>query len=800
MVSTTRMGERDNGMSSLAEGGAGPLAGLRVIELAIFGVGPFAGALLGQLGADVIKVEGPPDGDPQRFIPPRLNGVGSTYINFNTNKRSIVLDLRDPADYELMLQLVERSDVIFNNFKPGAADRLGLSYDQVAARNPRIVYCETSGWGGVGPMGGLGATDPWVQVFGGWCSITGPPGGPAEFLRFLTHIDLNTSYYMVAAILTALQAREREGRSQRVSLSMLEAALAMQSSRIAEYFATAIAPTPQGSAAAVVAPSQAFRCLDAEYVAVCAETERQWDRLCGVIGRADLRESHLFKTNADRVANRDALSRELQLVLATRPSFWWEQELRKARVPCSTFWGLDLVQQHEQVRSNRYLVQVDTARSGEVMTGGAPWRFREAPVCVSRSTITGEATEEIRAAVPGWVPRNRENGNRPDHDSLPLAGLKVIEVSSGISGPYCGALLADNGAAVTKIEFGKGDHARGWGPPLRDGIGAAFVELNRNKDLVAFDRPSPAARAFVREAVETADVVIIDAVDSDGNRAPRMLRSARQGNPRLVLCSLSAYGPRGPDADIPGAELCVQARGQAWGGLGSLGEAPRRIGADQASMDAGVAAYQAILAALWRRSQTGRGDTIDVGALGALLNIKGSTFTSLSHPDEWPGLHLSIWTDAPNYGYATGDRQVFISWRRTVGGGRRIDFGSDNAAAEQALADLIAELGSVKPPGMRLAAPPWDPANPGHSNWREYWNKVINGRPWQDLADVVARHGGEVLPFMDYSLLDHDPQVGALGMFVPLRGGAPGARVVRTPWRIASSEGLHTYRMAGSPT
>jgi hypothetical protein len=426
-------------------------------------------------------------------------------------------------------------------------------------------------------------------------------------------------------------------------------------------------------------------------------------------------------------------------------------------------------------------------------------------VRVSRSTITGEATQEIRAAASGWRPRNHGQGNGRGHDGLPLAALKVLEISSGISGPYCAALLADNGAAVTKIEFGEGDHTRGWGPPFRDGIGAAFVELNRNKDLIAFDRQSPAARDFVREAVAVADVVIIDAVDSDGIRAPGMLRSARQGNPRLVLCSLSAYGPLGPDAGIPGAELCVQARGQAWAGLGSFGEAPRRIGADQASMDAGVAAYQAILAALWRRSQTGRGDTIDVSALGALLSIKGSTFTSLSHPDEWPGLHLSIWTDAPNYGYATGDGQVFIAWRRTVGGGRRIDFGSEQAASEQAaseqaLTDLIAELGSVKPPGMRLTAPPWDPANPAHSNWREYWTKVINGRPWRDLADVVARHGGEVLPFMDYPLLDHDPQVSALGMFVPLHGGAPGARVVRTPWRIASSEGLHRYRMAGTAT
>jgi crotonobetainyl-CoA:carnitine CoA-transferase CaiB-like acyl-CoA transferase len=755
----------------------GPLSGIRVIEWATHGVGPFAGSVLGRLGADEIRIENAA-GDWLQSTPPTIAGLGGIYIAANHTKRSIRLDLRDANDMQVLWDLIERSDVIFSNYRAGSAEGLGLGYDAVRKRNPNIVYCLCTGWGDVGPMRTGAASDPLVQAHCGWCSITGQEGELGEYLRVCANIDFNAGSYIVGAVLTGLAERERTGRGQKIELSMLEAALAMQSTRLAEYLGGGVLPQPLGSASSIVAPSQAFRCLDG-YIAVSAETQGQWQRLCDVVGCTGLAQRPEFATNAGRVHGRRALAAILEDAFKKRPVFWWTQQLTKARVPNAAFLGPEMVMYHPQIRDNSHLVELESGRSGKVWYGGVPWKFTETPGEVRPHVLSGEHTSEIRQAVGTWEKRNAP---RPQAAAAPgeasLAGLKVVEITNGIIGPYCGSLLADNGAAVVKVELPRGDHLREWGPPFVEGASPAFIQLNRNKRSLRLDPATDAGRLELDALVRAADVVLLDWVDADGRTAQVDAMDLHRRDPRQIICSVSAYGEEGPLALCPGSELTIQAMSNSHGALGSPDRAPVRMGADQASMTGGLAAYQGILAALVRRGGTGHGDIVRVSALGALLLVKAYTWTMLSSPEQWPGLHLAAWTDPPFHGYEAADAHIYV----VTGGAGQL--------RPAALADLqaaVAELGARLPDAIAAGealpklAPPWPV--PQSDLDLSFWETVFRPYPWRQVQEVFARHGMTVLPFNDYAMLDDDPQIDALQAFVPMSVGKSKIKIVRMPWR-----------------
>jgi crotonobetainyl-CoA:carnitine CoA-transferase CaiB-like acyl-CoA transferase len=750
----------------------GPLEGVRVVDWTQYGVGPFATSLLGAMGASVIHVEGP-RGDPQQRVPPTIDGVAACYINFNTSKRSIFLDLTDERDRRRMWQLIEGSDVLVNNFKPSSVQRLGFTPDAVRSRNPDIIYCMSNGWGESGPLANKTGTDPVLQYFGGWCSVTGEEGGSWEALRFFGHIDLNASMYIAGAVLTALATRSRMG-GQTINLSMLEATLAMQSTRIAEYLNGVTVPGPLGSAASAVAPSQAFLCEDQRWLAVSAETDGQWQRLCQAIDRDALAEHPDYATNARRVATRSQLARELSPVFLSRPAWWWVQQLTRRQVPCSTFWDFDLINVHPQVRDNDHVIELDAGRFGTVFTGGPPWKFARAPARVFRNPEPGEHTAEVLAELDRAEPASPGGRGRSIRgpSGLPFAGWRVLELATGIAGPYCGSLLADQGADVLKLEPPNGDRTRAWGPPFVDGVGAAFLELNRNKRTARVPGPSD-----LLELAGDADVVIVDSVDPDG-RPPHLDQdglSARR--PDLIVCSISAYGGRGPMAGQPGSELTVQAMSNTWAGLGAMGKQPRRLGVDQAMMNGGLAAYQAIMASLFRLERTGEGDLIHVSALGAHHSIKGMHWTCLSRPDQWPGAHLTVWTSPEDHGdIRAQDRPISVAFSQSL---------VAQADPEQVRA-IIEHFGGQVPADMDLAQP-LDP------RWRPFWSSLFASSPWEEVASVVEDHGGTVTPWLDYADLDCHPQVTGLAPFVRLENSVH-QRVVRLPWRTDASGMTLTYQ------
>ncbi len=379
----------------------GPLDGVRVFDLTLFMVGPWASMQLGSMGADVIHVEEPGSIHNSRiWVPPFMQGTSIGYIMWNLNKRSLLLDLKLEEDRETAYRLVETSDVFIENMRPGAVERLGMDYDTLSKLRPDIVYISSAGYGRQGPMAATPATDPTIQSFSGWCSINGSPGEKYQLYRHQTQLDANTGNYMAQAALLGLMAREQTGKGQRIDVSMLGAAAALQTSRLAEFFATGENPPLLGSGCVNTVPHQAFLCQDKEYLAVGVVKEEQWAPLCHVLELPELIEDPRFSSNRARVEHRDELLPLLEGSFVTKPRFFWSMRLGAQGVPCSRFFQWDELRYHPQITENEHIVQVDTPW-GEIYTGGPPWKFSETPATMRPSPEPGQHMEEILQELHG---------------------------------------------------------------------------------------------------------------------------------------------------------------------------------------------------------------------------------------------------------------------------------------------------------------------------------------------------------------------------------------------------------------
>jgi crotonobetainyl-CoA:carnitine CoA-transferase CaiB-like acyl-CoA transferase len=372
------------------------LEGIRVFDLTIAAVGPWATKLLGALGADVIKVEAPGGDRLSHAVPPTIKGSSVLYISANHNKRMIELDLKKEADRAIALKIIEQCDVFVQNMRPGAVERLGLGYDVVAQVNPRMIYVAASAYGRIGPMAGEAGIDPTVQAFCGWCGITGPEHGRGEMFRHLAHLDLTTATTITQSVLQALIARERTGRGQLIEIEMLTAAMALQTTRLAEYFATGEQPAPLGSAAATTAPHQAFECEDRRYIAIGVERDEQWSGCCEALKLAELISDPRFETNSLRVKHRAELIPILAERLKTKPAAWWTMRLNNERVPNGPFLTFEELRHHPQVLANGHIVEIDTPHWGRMYVDGLPWKFERAPAGPIRAGgKPGEHTAEL---------------------------------------------------------------------------------------------------------------------------------------------------------------------------------------------------------------------------------------------------------------------------------------------------------------------------------------------------------------------------------------------------------------------
>jgi crotonobetainyl-CoA:carnitine CoA-transferase CaiB-like acyl-CoA transferase len=378
-----------------------PLEGVRVVDLSQVMAGPFCTMLLGDLGADVIKVE-PPDGDLARGMGGRrLQMTGkdkAPFLAINRNKRSVVLDLKEPEGRDRLTNLLREADVMVESFRPGVADRLGIGYAHVSAVNPRLVYASISGFGQSGPWADRLGFDLIAQAMSGVMSVTG--SAEAEPVKCGVPIsDLAAGLYAVVGIQAALLARARLGKGQRVETSLFEAALGLSVWEATEYWATGEAPQPMGSSHRLSAPYQAFRAHDG-FLTIAALTTSHWERLCNVLDKPGLATDPLYATNADRLANLETLSAEIERALASDSVDGWVGRLLAQGIPCGPILNYAQVFAAPHTAARDMVEVIEHPVEGPVSTLGIPVKLGDTPGTIRRAPpLLGQHTESVVAAL-----------------------------------------------------------------------------------------------------------------------------------------------------------------------------------------------------------------------------------------------------------------------------------------------------------------------------------------------------------------------------------------------------------------
>ncbi len=371
------------------------LAGLRVLELTQVMAGPFCGQVLGDMGADVIKVE-PPEGDSTR------ESLGTAaFLAVNRNKRSVALDLKSPAHQAVLHQLARDADVLLENYRPGVAARLGADWETLSELNPRLIYASVSGFGQTGPYAQRPGYDLIAQGLSGVMSVTGEPGGDPVKCG-IPISDLSAGLFCAVAILSAVIARERTGRGQRIDTSLFEGALALSIWETAELWGTGQVPQPLGSAHRLTAPYQAVRTADG-HITVGANNQRLWQRLCEAIGRPELVSDKQFETNEGRMAHRVELVAELEAALAVRSTDEWVSVLIDAGVPCGPIHDYRQVFEDEHTQAREMEVRLQHPVEGEIRALGIPVKLSDTPGAIRRpAPLLGEHTAEVlrEAGIP----------------------------------------------------------------------------------------------------------------------------------------------------------------------------------------------------------------------------------------------------------------------------------------------------------------------------------------------------------------------------------------------------------------
>jgi len=379
----------------------GPLAPYRVADLTRILSGPFCTMQLGDLGAEVIKIEAPGKGDDTRaWGPPFINGESSYFLSINRNKKSVTLNLKSGRGQELLWQLLERSDVLVENFRPGALERLGFSFDAVHARLPQLVYCSVSGFGHTGPDRSLPGYDVLIQGAAGLMSLTGEPGGPPYKLG-VSISDLSAGMMAVQGILAALLARERSGQGQHVDISMLDGSAALLTYQAGIHFATGEVPHRRGNAHPSIAPYSTYPAQDGTMI-VAVGNDTLFGRLCQTIDRPDLATDQRFATAAARVQNRDELDRLLCDILQTRPREHWIARMRQVGIPCGMVRDVAEVCASPQLRARGMIQQMAHPTAGTVGQLGSPLALSGTP-CSLRlpPPLVGQHTEEVLTGLLG---------------------------------------------------------------------------------------------------------------------------------------------------------------------------------------------------------------------------------------------------------------------------------------------------------------------------------------------------------------------------------------------------------------
>lgn len=371
------------------------LSGIRVLEVGNFMAAPFCAMQLGDLGADVIKVENPDGGDQVRTTAPFLQGESSSFVRLNRNKRSLALDLKSPKGKEIFRKLAAGADVLVENLRPGTMKDLELDWPRLSALNPRLIYVAASGWGQEGPYAQRPGLDIIAQGMSGLMSITGEEGGRAPVKVGVPLTDLVCALYGALATVSALRVRERTGRGQFIDVCLFEAGVSLAVWEAGRYFATGEIPKPLGSAHQTSAPYQALKASDG-FFTIGATSAPNWRALCETLGLAQLEKDPRFEKNHLRHQNRAALIPLIEAVTSTRPAAEWVERLTKAGVPCGVIQNYQQVFHDPHLLARGFFPDAPHSTLGPVKQIGSPLRMSETPVRMKRAgPRLGEHTEEV---------------------------------------------------------------------------------------------------------------------------------------------------------------------------------------------------------------------------------------------------------------------------------------------------------------------------------------------------------------------------------------------------------------------
>jgi len=373
----------------------GPLAGMRVLELAQIMAGPTCGMMLADMGADVIKVEKLPGGDDARaYREPRVNGVSAPFMILNRNKRGIALNLKHAQGRDILLRMVKDADVLTENYRRGTLEKLGLGYDVLSKVNPGLIYCAVSGYGRDGPDADKPGFDLIAQGFSGLMSITGEPGGP-PVKTGNSIADTNAGILAMAGITAAYVHKLKTGEGQIVDTSLIEAALQQTYWQAAIYFATGESAGPTGSAHLLTAPYQAFQASDG-WINIGGANQGNWERIAVALGRPEWCEDPRFKTNTQRMENREALVSMMSEIVATRSKAEWIAILDGAGVPVGPVHTMAEALTHPQTLARGMVLELEHPQAGTTKALGCPIHFSKTATRVDRpAPMLGEHSREL---------------------------------------------------------------------------------------------------------------------------------------------------------------------------------------------------------------------------------------------------------------------------------------------------------------------------------------------------------------------------------------------------------------------
>ena len=355
----------------------GPLDGIKVLDLTRVLAGPYATMLLGDLGAEVIKIEQPGTGDESRNFGPFKNGFSLYFMSVNRGKQSVTLNLKTERGQAIFKQLLEQTDILVENFRPGTMEKLGLDYDTLQIEHPSLIYAACSGFGQTGPYAQQGAYDMIIQGMGGIISITGEPDGPP--VRVGTSIsDITAALFTTIGVLSALHHRNRTGSGQFVDVAMLDSLVAVLENAVVRYFATGEAPKPLGARHPAITPFEAFASADG-HVIIALGNDTLWAKFCEHVNRKELISDERFRTNADRTENHSELFPILSEIMSPRKTDDWIEALGKIGVPCGPINAMDKVVSHPQVQAREMITRIAHQITGEVEVPGVPIKLSETP-------------------------------------------------------------------------------------------------------------------------------------------------------------------------------------------------------------------------------------------------------------------------------------------------------------------------------------------------------------------------------------------------------------------------------------